>query len=144
MSDVDDVVVDGKERGAGNMEMRLEQQPRQRQTQGQRQQFNSALFRQLVQTLEGVQAEQKEQAEINKNTAVALTEVVGRLKNVERWQDEADERRDRQEARRDSRDDQRPNGRRSDVAIIISACSVGIQVVSALIATAIIVAAHWR
>src|SRR5579859_8307491 len=96
------------------MSMQQHQQPRQRQSQRQQAIASDALYVQLVQTLQGVQEEQKEQAGINEQTKVALTQIVERLKNVEKWQDSADERREKQEDRQETRYEQQPDKARKD------------------------------
>jgi len=95
------------------MSMQQHQQPRQRQRQRQQAIASDALYVQLVQTLQGVQEEQKEQAGINEQTKVALTQIVERLKNVEKWQDSADERREKQEDRQETRYEQQPDKARN-------------------------------
>lgn len=78
------------------------------------------------------------------DTALALERILGRLNAVERWQEDADDRRERQEERRDNRDDQRPNNRRADVAILIAGGNAALYLVSIIITLLVLVAAHWK
>ena len=78
-----------------------------------------------------------EMAKAQQDTALALERIVGRLNGMERWQEDADARRERQEERRDNRDDKAPDQFRANVAIMISAISAAVYVVTLL-------AAHWK
>lgn len=98
---------------------------------------NTTILRQLVQTLQGVQAEQKDQATLNQQTAVALTEVVDRLKTVEKWQADADTRRHDEEQRRNASEDKRPDRRIALAAIIVACVSAFGYILNFL-------APHWR
>ena len=123
---------------AMGMEMRLEQQPQPRQRQRQRQ-------RQRGEQVMGIDAQWRtditrqmgDMARAQQDTALALERILGRLNGVERWQEDADERRERQEERRDSRDDKAPDQLRANVAILLSALSAGVYVITLL-------AAHWK
>lgn len=76
-------------------------------------------------------------AKAQQDTALALERILGRLNAVERWQEDADDRRERQEERRDNRDDKRPDDTRTNIALVLAA-------VSSLMYVATFMAAHWR
>ena len=101
------------------MEMRQEQQPRQRQRQT------------------AMQTAMQNQSHINQEVAVALERLNGRMENLETWREERDRERERAEERKDSRIEKVPDMRRADLAILISA-------VTALIYLVTLLSQHWK
>lgn len=101
------------------MEMRHEQQPRQ----------HAAPRKQTTM--------QANQAKINQEIAVALEKLNGRMENMEQWREDRDRERERATEHRDYRDDKRRELTRADIAIIFSALSAAVYVLTFL-------AQHWR
>ena len=64
---------------------------------------------------------QGNQAKINQEVAIALERLNGRMETFEAWRNERDEERRRIEERRDDRDDKRPDDKRANLALLISA-----------------------
>src|SRR5215472_14722193 len=106
------------------METRLEQQPRQKAAPHMRHT-----------TVQAQQAQR--QADINEKVAVALERLNGRMEALENWRKDEDERRDRYETRRDSREDRRPE-------LSIAHGSLAVSGLVALIYVIQLIAAHWH
>ena len=113
------------------MEMRQEQQTRQRAAPHLRKQ-------QTMQTRPSQNQSQYERiAERLESAAIIQERVMARLDTLERWRDERDRERERQEERKDDRIEKAPDNKRADYALAVS-------VSMALIYLLQLLALHWK
>ena len=80
---------------------------------------------------------QASQTKINQEVAVALERLSGRMDAAEQRLKELEDYRREEDKRREERIDKAPDNKRADLAILISACTALIYLISLL-------AAHWH